>query len=111
MGSRGKSRGLLAIDDHRNGRSFRSGQVRGKLFEIVQHLRTQFVSWRIVQRQFEHALFQMPGKGLAAMVGHASFRRYISSMAPRKCAAMASRRNLPMAVSSPLSMVRGCGSM
>ena len=117
IGAGGKSRFPLAVDDQGAGLAFRRLQRRDKLLQIPQHRRADLVARRMVQRQLEHAVLQFPGKRLRLFgkmnlrSGHVGFLRYIDSMASRKCAAMASRRSLPLAVSRPLSMVSGCGSM
>ncbi len=117
IGTGRKSRFLPAVDDQRAGLPFRGLQRGDKLFQVLQHRRADLIARRMMKRQLDRAVLQFPGKRLRFLgkmnlgSGHVGFLQYIDSTASRKWAATASRRNLPFAVSKPLSSVSGRGSM
>src|SRR2546427_335948 len=117
IGTGRKSRFLPAVYDQCGGLLSCRLERRNKLLEVLQHRRADLVARRMMEREFDGAVLQLPGKRLRFLVkmklgsGHVGFLRYIDSIASPKCAAMASRRSFPFAVSTPLPSVGGCGSM
>src|SRR5580692_9277124 len=115
IGTCGKTMLAFAVNDARG--SFRRERVNrsNKLFQFFQHREPNFVRWRTVEHQLDHALAPFPAKRFAGERLHAllpaaallsSASAYMALISAANRALIASRRSLPITVTSPLSGVR-----
>ncbi len=90
---------------------FERRKRRYQPFEVRERRGADFIARRMIQRDFDRAVLDLPRKRLAAKAS--SFRvffSYIASISAANRAAMASRFSLPLAVSRPFSMLNASPS-
>src|SRR5690348_8783233 len=107
IGARAEASCNAAVDDDGAQALLRVLHRLRELLELFKRRCANLVARIAMQFELDDIFFGRPRKRLAGKIFHCARFRYISSISERKCAAMASRLSLPLAVSIPLSMVNG----
>src|ERR1700688_760584 len=107
IGARRKSM-LSRAGNNANG-GFRRHRIEcfDKLLKFRKRRRADLISWLAIERQLQDTVVPSPSQRLSGKRFHADFPLYMVAISTEKRRSIASRRNLPMAVSRPSGAVKG----